>query len=223
MRFHTTLSAMILACLLTRPACAQLPEARPSPLPDDHLKADILLVIAHPDDEILVTGYLVRAVLDQNKRLAVVYATRGDHGANRVGYEQAEALALEREMEARRGLGGLGVLNVWFLDAPNVSMPTEDPLGSLEKWSHGSVLERTVRLIRLTRPEVVMTWLPDYVVGENHSDHEAAGVLATEAFDLAGNPLVFPEQVTPPLDYRGYGNQMEGLRPWQPQKLYLFL
>ena len=215
-------SAMILAILLARSASAQLPEARPSPLPDDRLKADILLVVAHPDDEILATGYLVRAILDQHKRLAVIYATRGDHGANQVGYEQAESLALEREMEARRAWAALGVLNVWFLDAPNVAVPTEDPLGSLEKWSHGSVLERTVRLIRLTRPDVVITWLPDYVVGENHSDHQAAGVLATEAFDLAGNPLVFPEQVTPPLDYRGYGNQMEGLHPWQAQKLYFF-
>jgi hypothetical protein len=139
-----------------------------------------------------------------------------------VGYEQAASLALEREMEARRAFAALGVLNVWFLDAPNVAEPTEDPLGSIEHWSHGSVLERIIRLIRLTRPEVVITWLPDYVVGENHSDHEAAGVLATDAFDQAGNPLAYAEQVTPPLDYRGYGQLKEGLQPWQAQKLYYY-
>lgn len=222
MRFSYTLSALLLAILLTRPASAQLPEAPPSPLPDDHLKADILVIVAHPDDEILVIGYLARAICDEHKRVAVVYATRGDHGANQVGYEQAASLALEREMEARRGLAALGVLSVWFLDAPNVAEPTEDPLGSLELWSHGESLERTVRLIRLTRPEVVITWLPDYVVGENHSDHAASGILATEAFDLAGNPLVFAEQVTPPLDHLNYSNLKEGLHPWQPQKLYYF-
>jgi LmbE family N-acetylglucosaminyl deacetylase len=213
MRVRHIIGALLVAILLTRPASAQIPEARPSPLPDDRLKADILVVIAHPDDEILIIGYLARAILDEHKRVAVVYATRGDHGANRIGYEQAASLALEREMESRRGLAALGVLSVWFWDAPNVAEPTEDPLGSLEKWSHGEVLERTVRLIRLTRPEVVITWLPDYVVGENHCDHQASGILATEAFDLAGNPLVFPEQVTPPLDYRGYGNLKEGLHP----------
>jgi len=214
------LSTMLFALILVRPLAAQLPLAPASPLPDERLAADILVVVAHPDDEILLIGYLVRAICDEHKKVAVVYATRGDHGANRIGYEQAASLALVREMEARRGLAALGILSVWFFDAPNVSEPTEDPLGSLEKWSHGEVLERTVRLIRLTRPKVVMTWLPDYVVGENHVDHEAAGVLATEAFDLAGNPLAFPEQVTPPLNYRGYGNLKEGLHPWQPQKLY---
>lgn len=222
MRVRCLICALFLAILLAPAASAQLPEAPPAPLPDDHLKTDILVVVAHPDDEVLIIGYLARAVCDEHKRVAVVYATRGDHGANRVGYEQAASLALEREMEARRGLAALGMLGVWFLDAPNVAEPIEDPLGSLEKWSHGEALERTVRLMRLTRPEVVITWLPDYVVGENHCDHQASGILATEAFDLAGNPLVFPEQVTPPLDYRGYGNLKEGLHPWQPQKLYYF-
>jgi LmbE family N-acetylglucosaminyl deacetylase len=222
MGIRLMVGALLAALILAPRAGAQLPEAPQAPLPDDRLKADILVVVAHPDDEILVIGYLARAGCDQHKRVAVVYATRGDHGSNRIGYEQAASLALERELEARRGLAGLGILNVWFLDAPNVAEPTEDPLGSLEKWSHGEVLERTVRLIRLTRPEVVITWLPDYVVGENHSDHQAAGILATEAFDLAGNPLVFAEQVTPPIDYRGYGNLKEGLHPWQPQKLYYF-
>ncbi len=222
MRVRHILVALLMPILLTRPASAQLPKAPESPLPDDRLKADILVVVAHPDDEILVIGYLARAVCDEHKHVAVVYATRGDHGANQIGYEQAASLALEREMEARRGLAALGILSVWFLDAPNIGEPTEDPLGSLEKWSHGEVLERTVRLIRLTRPEVVITWLPDYVVGENHSDHAASGILATEAFDLAGNPLAFAEQVTPPIDYRGYANLKEGLHPWQPQKLYYF-
>ena len=215
-------SALFLTNLLVRSALAQLPEAPQAPPPDDHLKADILVVVAHPDDEILIIGYLARVICDEHKRIAVVYATRGDHGANRAGYEQGTALALEREMESRRGLAGLGVLSVWFLDAPNVSEPTQDPLGSLERWSHGEVLERTVRLIRLTRPDVVITWLPDYVVGENHSDHAASGIMATEAFDLAGNPLVFAEQVTPPIDRLAYGNLKEGLHPWQPQKLYYF-
>jgi hypothetical protein len=76
--------------------------------------------------------------------------------------------------------------------------------------------------MRLIRPEVVITWLPDFVAGENHSDHQAAGVLATEAFDACGDALVFPAQVTPPLDHRGYGNLTEGLQAWQPKKLYYF-
>jgi hypothetical protein len=64
--------------------------------------------------------------------------------------------------------------------------------------------------------------MPNYVVGENHEDHQAAGVLATEAFDLAANPLAFPEQVEAPRERLGIGNYGEGLRPWQPKKIYYF-
>jgi hypothetical protein len=77
-----------------------------------------------------------------------------------------------------------------------------------------------VRLIRLTRPEVIITWLPGIFVGENHGDHQAAGVIATEAFDLAGDVTAFPEQLAD-LTTR-LEPFLEGLRPWQPKKIYYF-
>ena len=55
----------------------------------------------------------------------------------------------------------------------------------------------------VTRPGLVgclsCTWLPRPVVGENHGDHQAASILATEAFDLAGDPTIFPSQVASAL------------------------
>src|SRR5438105_11289188 len=42
-----------------------------------------------------------------------------------------------------------------------------------------------------------------------HGHHQAAGVLATEAFDAAADPRRFPEQIT-----------REGLTTWQVRKLY---
>jgi len=92
----------------------------------------------------------------------------------------------------------------------------------LERLLHGLALDEVVRLVRITRPEVILTWLPDYVVGENHEDHQASGVLATEAFDAAGDPTWFPEQVSPSRDRLGMSNLTEGLLPWQPKKLYYF-
>ena len=59
---------------------------------DARYKADILVVVAHPDDEGAATPYLARAI-DGGKRVAVVYGTRGSSGANEVGAEQAAALA----------------------------------------------------------------------------------------------------------------------------------
>jgi hypothetical protein len=47
-------------------------------------------------------------------------------------------------------------------------------------------------------------------------------VIATEAFDIAGDPSQYAEQVTPARDPRDILNLTEGLHPWQPQKLYYF-
>jgi LmbE family N-acetylglucosaminyl deacetylase len=192
----------------------------PKPPPDGRFKADILLFTGHPDDQIQITGYLARAVFDQHERVAVVFGNHGNAGGNLNGYEEASAVAEILEIEARRAMAALGIQNVWFL--PGTDTPGQDVLDSLENWHHGNALEKAVRYIRLTRPDVVLTMLPMYVAGENHGDHQAVGVIATEAFDLAGDPTAFPEQLQPPRNRLHYGNLGEGLRPWQPQKLYYF-
>lgn len=190
------------------------------PEPDARYKVDILVIVGHPDDDIEVAAYLARVIEQQHKRAAVVYMTRGNSGGNAVGLEQAKALADVRELEARHSLASYGVGNAWFLHGSDT--PGGDVLHSLEAWGHGQALEEVVRLVRLTRPEVIFTWLPDYVVGENHDDHQGASVVAIEAFDSAANPLVFPEQIEAPRAPLGINNYGEGLRPWQPKKIYFF-
>lgn len=212
-RFSRTLA---LSTLLT--VQVSLGQVNSAHKPDDRYKADILVIVAHPDDETEVSGYLARAIFDQHKRVAVIFGTRGNGGGNAEGSEQAAALGAEREIEGRRALNVLGVSNVWFLNGPDT--PGQDVLRSLETWNHGTALDQTVRLVRLTRPEVIITWLPHYVAGENHGDHQAAGVIATEAFDLAGDPTAFAEQVAAPRDATGIGNLTEGLHTWQSKKLY---
>ena len=207
----------------SQPDSKQLEQADFSPLPDDRYKADILVVIAHPDDETLISGYLAKAV-DEGKRVDVVFTTRGNAGDNEVGYEQAAALADMREIEARQALASIGITNVWFLDAPDTpARDVHNVLRSMETANHGAIVQKIVRFIRLTRPGVVITFLPSVVVGENHEDHQASGVMATEAFDMAGDPTRFAEQVSFPDDRTGYGNLTEGLRTWQPREALLLL
>ena len=192
-------------------------DAKKLPVPDERYKLDILLVVAHPDDEAAATAYLARA-MDEGKRCGVVYGTRGSSGANDVGTEQAAALGDIREVEARRALATLGIMDVWFVGGQDTA--SQDVLQSLASWDHGKVLEGMVRIVRLTRPEVILTFLPGTFIGEDHGDHQAAGVLATEAFDLAGDPLVFPEQVTGPM--RRLEPYFDNLRAWQAKKIYYF-
>ena len=192
-------------------------EVKTLPVADERYKADILLVVAHPDDEAGGTMYLAKA-MDEGRRVAVVFCTRGGSGSNQAGPEQAAALADEREIEARRALSFLGVSNVWFLQGRDT--PSQDVLESLASWGHGARLEEFVRLVRLTRAEVILAMMPGTFLGEDHGDHQACGVIATEAFDLAADPTVFPEQLAAPE--RRLEPYLENLRPWQPKKLYFF-
>jgi hypothetical protein len=63
-----------------------------------------------------------------------------------------------------------------------------------------------VWVIRQRRPDVLITrFPPDARAGHGH--HQASAILAAEAFDAAGDPKRFPEQ----LKY---------VQPWQPKRLY---
>jgi LmbE family N-acetylglucosaminyl deacetylase len=212
LRYSFCILAFLGATLL-----AQAPKSPPATEPDARFKADVLLVVAHPDDETGVSAYLAQ-LLDQHKRVAAVYLTHGEAGHNNMGPERAIALGAVREMELRHAMTKVGVDNVWFLDGRDT--PSQNVLQSLANWHNGAALEEVVRMVRLTRPEVIVTWLPAFVVGENHGDHQASGVLATEAFDTAGDPAVFPAQLAAPV--RVNETLFEGLRRWQPKKIYYF-
>jgi LmbE family N-acetylglucosaminyl deacetylase len=208
----------LLSSLFAFAAEASKPMTAPEyPRSDERYKADILLIVAHPDDDTAIAGYLAREIFDEHRRVAVIYTTRGDAGGNAVGSALGNALGAEREIEARRAMGSFGVTNVWFQDA--LDGLSGNVVGALAYINHGSILGQVVRLVRLTRPEVIITWLPLPVAGENHADHQAASVIASEAFDLAGDPSAFAEQVT---SAKGDGRDPEGLHPWQPKKIYYF-
>ena len=196
---------------------AQTAKSPPATQPDDRFKADVLLIVAHPDDETGVSAYLAQ-LLDQHKRVEAVYLTHGEAGHNHMGPERAAALGAVREMELRHSMTEFGIDNVWFLDGHDT--PTQNVLESLANWHNGAAFEEVVRMVRLTRPEVIVTWLPGFFIGENHGDHQAAGVLATEAFDMAGDPTVFPAQLAAPVHVNE--TLLEGLRPWQPKKIYYY-
>jgi LmbE family N-acetylglucosaminyl deacetylase len=218
LRHRLLLSFVILITVtaLVSTLSAQSPRTWSPQKPDDRLKADLLLLVAHPDDDTLAGPYLARAVGEEKRRVAVIFMTSGDSGGNQSGAERGTALGMIRRIEGLRGLATLGITNVWYLGGHDTA--GQDPQRSLGNWDHGRALADAVRLVRITRPEVILTWLPMQVAGENHGDHQAASVIATEAFDLAGDPTAFPEQLAAPT--QTFEPLLEGLRPWQPKKIY---
>ena len=147
-----------------------------------------------------------------------MYGTRGNSGGNAAG---PGAVQGSRRTSAK-----------WRRDTPSPRMESLT-LGScmaltprrrtsftrLRAWGHGQALGGVVRLFRITRPEVILTWMPNYVVGENHDDHQAAGVIATEAFDLAGQSAGFSGTGRSRRDRLSINNYGEGLRTWHPKKI----
>jgi LmbE family N-acetylglucosaminyl deacetylase len=197
--------------------CGNAQTAQKGNPPDDRYKADLLIVVAHPDDEAFFTPYAVKAMNDMHKSVAVIFSTRGGSGANRFTRERGPAMANEREIEAREACARLGIKNVWFLDGKDSA--SQNVLDSLSSWGHGANLERLIGLIRLARPDIILTHHPGIFVGEDHGDHQATGVLVVEAFDLAGNPAVFPAQLSG--DMAHYESNLSNLRPWQAKKIYV--
>src|SRR6202047_1645099 len=104
--------ALLVCALLLGPVNDGGKEAKPLASADERYKADILLVVAHPDDEGGATPYLARAIYDEHKRVAVVFTTRGGSGGNDYSREHGPALADIREQEARQACATLGIANV---------------------------------------------------------------------------------------------------------------
>lgn len=221
-RLHATFRGLLIALAVAagQSLYGQNGAEAPYPEPDNRYKTDLLLIVPHPDDETAVGAYLAKAIFDEGKVVSIIYCNRGDGGGNTVGVEQSLSLGAVREIEARKAVAEFGITKVWFLDGRDT--PGQDVFRSLQNLKHGASLEQIVRLIRLTRPEVILTWLPHFVSGENHGDHQAVGVMTTEAFDMAGDPTAFPTQVAPPREPMDIGNANEGLWPWQPKKIYYF-
>jgi LmbE family N-acetylglucosaminyl deacetylase len=207
MKFPQILAAVFVLELFIVPKLGA-DESNPSPKQGaELLKTDIMGVFAHPDDETGASATLAAYALGRGKVVANIYCTRGEGGGNSVGTQWGDSLGILREAELRDSLAILGVRYCYFLDRQDFFY-TESVAATFSKWNKEATLERLVRLVRALRPEVIITMNPAPTPGQ-HGHHQAAGVLATEAFSAAADPARFPDQIT-----------KEGLTVWQARKLY---
>ncbi|HMJ78162.1 MAG TPA: PIG-L family deacetylase, partial [Iamia sp.] len=92
--------------------------------------ATLVCFHAHPDDEAIGGGGLIRMVADAGHRVVLVVATRGERGEIMPGVlEEGEQLALRRTAEVHRAAAVLGIARVEFLgyvDSGMMGEPTND-------------------------------------------------------------------------------------------------
>ena len=163
----------------------------------------VLYVAAHPDDENqVVIGYMSQIRLMNTGYLSL---TRGDGGQNLIGPEIRELLGVVRTQELiqARSLDGSHQFFTRAIDFGYSKTADE----TLQLWDKQKILADVVWVIRQFRPDVIITrFPPDERAGHGH--HTTSGILAAEAFDIAGDAQQFPEQ-------------LEYVAPWQPTRLFL--
>jgi LmbE family N-acetylglucosaminyl deacetylase len=192
------------------------PAVEALPLPEDRGAADleqtlkrlgttasVLIIVAHPDDEdgALMT-YLSRGL---GVRVTMLTLTRGEGGLNAMSAESYDALGLIRTNELLKADEYYGAQELWGTEADFGFSKTQEE--AFAKWGHDRVLYDAVLAVRMTRPQIILS---TFVGGpsDGHGHHQVSGEIAQEAFKVAGDPKVFPEQLK------------NGLEPWQPLAVY---
>jgi len=144
-------------------------------------QAEIMVITPHPDDaEFGVSGTVARWV-SEGKDVIYVVCTNGDKGTSDPNIKPNE-LARIREQEQRAAAKLLGVRDVIFLGYPDQTL--EDT---------PEFRKEIVRLIRIYRPEIVVTADP-YRRYIWHRDHRITGQVVLDAvFPYSRDFLAYPD------------------------------
>lgn len=151
----------------------------------------VLMIGAHPDDEdTQVIAWLSRG---QHVETAYLSLTRGDGGQNAIGNELGEALGVIRTEEllaARRVDGG----KQFFTRAYDYGF-SKSAEEAFTQWPHDSLLRDVLTVVRAFKPHVIIAVFTG-TPRDGHGQHQASGILAKEAYELAGDTLRFPASAT---------------------------
>lgn len=162
------------------------------------------MIGAHPDDE--DTSLLALLAQGFGADAAYLSLSRGDGGQNLIGRELGVSLGLLRssELVAARKVDGA---RQFFTRAFDFGYSRE--LSETSRfWPPDSILKDVVRIVRRFRPHVIVSVFSG-TPRDGHGQHQAAGVAAKRAFEVAGDPTRFPELTSE-----------ESLAPWTPLKFY---
>ncbi|MBV9405649.1 MAG: PIG-L family deacetylase, partial [Acidobacteriaceae bacterium] len=166
-------------------------------------RASVLMVTAHPDDE--DGGLLAYQTRGLGARGVLLSLNRGEGGQNAMSMDLYDALGLVRTQELLESDRYYGVDQYWGTEIDYGFSKTREE--ALQQWGYERVLSDVVRVVRMTRP-LVITSVFAGAPTDGHGNHQVSGEVAQEAFNAAGDPARFPEQIR------------DGLQPWTPLKVY---
>jgi LmbE family N-acetylglucosaminyl deacetylase len=157
----------------------------------------ILVVMAHPDDPEFSCGGTMAKWAAEGKEIVYGLFTRGDKGSGDPAMT-SERLAPIREQEQRNAARTLGVKDVVFLGHGD---------GEVEDTPEGR--GQVVRLIRIHKPDILVTMDPHRRYTQ-HRDHRNAAIMAMDAtFPYARDYLHYPQ------------HRAEGLEPHKVGEVFI--
>lgn len=164
----------------------------------------LLLVHAHPDDEAISTGGIMARAFEGGHRVVLVTATRGEEGeiSNMDEAESRPRLGEIRTEELRRALEIIGTTRQEFLgyrDSGMAGTPSNEHPDSFHQAHLAEAAERLAAIMRVERPDVVVTYDPMGTYG--HPDHIKAHRTTVAALDIlkaeSWEPAKFYEHAIP--------------------------
>ncbi|MBN1964353.1 MAG: PIG-L family deacetylase [Anaerolineae bacterium] len=170
----------------------------------------LLISYAHPDDETFGLGGAILRYAEAGVQVDLICATNGELGtvdpAYLAGYDSIADLRLAELHCAAEQLKLHEVVTFGYRDSGMMGTADNHHPDALWHAEQDDVTRRVTEIIRRVRPQVVVTFDP--YGGYGHPDHIAIHRATVQAFDAAGDPARYPEQIA------------DGLEPYQPQKLY---
>lgn len=148
--------------------------------------ASLLVVLAHPDDEIFIGG-MPAHMSDRGVRVTLACATRGEAGKAHPSVGQVQDLGALRSEELRASCSRLGIPAPVFLgfhDSGRNERLRRDDARALAIVDMPEVEAAVRKVIQDARPQVILTFDPHG--GYYHPDHVAIGHAATAAFFSSG-------------------------------------
>ncbi len=155
--------------------------------------ATLVAFHAHPDDEAIATGGVMRMATDAGHRVVLVVATRGECGEVNEGFlDPGETLGQRREAEQRRAATELGVARLEFLgyrDSGMIGEPTNDDPECFWQADVEAAAQRLAVILAEENAEVLTCY--DAHGGYGHPDHIQVHRVGHRAAQIAGTPRVY--------------------------------
>jgi LmbE family N-acetylglucosaminyl deacetylase len=148
---------------------------------------------AHPDDECITCGGVMRKAYEEGHRVVLVVATRGELGEVPGDFlGEGEELWQRRVKETNEAAGILGATRVEFLGYTDSGMMGEETNDAPGTFWTADVEEAAQRLAAILREEdaEVLTVYDDHG-GYGHPDHIQVHRVGMRAAELAGTPRVY--------------------------------